>query len=228
MYKLSPSILAANFSRLGQEVKELEKAGADYVHIDVMDGSFVPQISIGPPVISALRKETGLLFDVHLMVTDPIRTIEDYAKAGADIITVHEEACVHLDRTIDFIRSYGKKAAVALNPATSLHVLDEILPKLDMVLIMSVNPGFGGQKMIPYTLDKVRRLQSRIKEQSLPVDIEIDGGVDFCNIKKVLDTGVNVIVAGTSIFKGDIKKNVEAMKEEFSNAPNGNENRKAH
>ncbi|MDD5934382.1 MAG: ribulose-phosphate 3-epimerase [Clostridiales bacterium] len=225
MYKLSPSILAADFSNLKEQIQEAELAGADYLHLDVMDGSFVPSISFGMPVIAALRKKSNLVFDVHLMIDEPIRYIEEFAKAGADIICVHAESCKHLNRTIMAIKDCGLKAAVALNPATPLNVLEYVLPELSMVLIMSVNPGFGGQKFIPSTLDKLKQLKKMIDGAGLSIDIEVDGGVTIDNAAEIMDAGANVLVVGTAVFKGDIKKNVKAFKEVFAHAAGGHKDR---
>lgn len=213
MIKIAPSILASDFSRLGEEIKMVEKAGADYIHIDVMDGRFVPNITIGQPVVSAVAKITDLPLDVHLMIKNPDAYIESFIKAGADILCVHQEACTHLERSVQFIKSLGAKAAVSLNPATDVNTLKYILPYLDMVLIMSVNPGFGGQKFIDFSIDKIRELREMANRVNPSLDIEVDGGITLGNIKSVVRAGANVIVAGSSIYKSaDPAKTILSMR----------------
>lgn len=220
MLKLAPSILSADFANLGADVEAVDRAGAHYIHIDVMDGAFVPNFSIGLPVIKAIRKYTDKVFDVHLMVEDPAHHLEAFKEAGADILTVHVEACRHLHRTIQTIHSLGIRAGVALNPATPLCVLDDVLEDVDMVLLMGVNPGFGGQKYISSTTDKIRRLRKIIRDRSLDVDIEVDGGINRDNLNMVLDAGANVIVAGSQIFNGVVAENMK----DFLNILNNHEN----
>ena len=208
---LAPSILSADFGHLAEAVQAVSKAGARYVHIDVMDGAFVPSISFGMPVIRSIRPLTEAVFDVHLMIEDPDRYLEVFAKAGANLITVHAEAVTHLDRTVRAVKNLGLKAGVALNPATPLSVLDWILPELDLVLLMTVNPGFGGQSYIPYCDEKIRALRKRITELGLSADIEVDGGVNLKNVGRILDAGANVIVAGSAVFGSDSGKQAGAF-----------------
>lgn len=198
--KISPSILSADFARLGDEIRAIDVGGADYIHIDVMDGHFVPNITIGPLVVDAVRKVTSKPLDVHLMIKNPDRYIPDFAKAGADLITVHQEAVPHLHRTIQLIKGLGKKAGVSINPATPVSTLDVILDDLDLVLLMSVNPGFGGQSFIPATLAKIAELRQRIEERGLQVEIEVDGGVKADNIGSMAAAGADVFVAGSAVF----------------------------
>jgi len=203
MIKIAPSILSADFSRLGEEVQAVDRAGADYIHVDVMDGHFVPNITIGPLVVDALRKVTDKPLDVHLMIENPDLYIADFAKAGADIITVHQEAVPHLHRTVQLIKSLGKQAGVSLNPATPVETLDVILDELDLVLVMSVNPGFGGQAFIPSALDKIRALRQRITQRGLATELQVDGGVKVDNIRQVVAAGADVLVAGSAVFHAD-------------------------
>ena len=215
MLVLSPSILSADFANLGEGVERAAKAGAEYIHIDVMDGAFVPNISFGMPVIKAIRPLTDKVFDVHLMIEEPVRYIQEFVDAGADMITVHVEACKHLHRTVQVIKSYGIKAGVVLNPATSLSTIEEILPEVDMVLLMSVNPGCGGQKNIETTTDKIRRLRQMINDRNLNVDIEVDGGVTLDNVDMLIEAGANILVAGSAVYKGSIEDNVKGFLEVF-------------
>lgn len=201
MIKIAPSILACDFSKIGEEIRKIDAAGADMVHIDVMDGHFVPNISIGPPVIKCIRKCTSLPFDVHLMIENPQRYIDDFIDAGADIVTVHVEACTHLHRVVEYIKKKNIKAGVALNPSTSLSQLDWVLDCVDMILVMTVNPGFGGQSYINSMTEKVRDLETMRIKKGLTFDIEVDGGIDLSNIYRVTEAGANVIVAGSTVYK---------------------------
>ena len=207
--KISPSILSADFSQLGNEIKRLEEAGADMIHVDVMDGHFVPNLTIGPPVIKSLRKYTNLIFDVHLMISPVHKYIKDFADAGANIITIHPEATENLKESINLIRSLNKKVGVSLNPDSKIDLIKDILKNIDLVLIMSVHPGFGGQKFIPDVINKIEKLKLIKNEKNLNFDIEVDGGINFENSKSVIEAGANILVSGTTIFKsnnGDIKK----------------------
>lgn len=215
MNYLAPSLLAADFVRLGEQMRIIDQAGAQYFHYDVMDGTFVPNISMGLPVLQSIRKVTKKKLDVHLMITHPEQYISDFSDAGADIITVHAETCKHLDQIVGDIKREGVMAGVALNPSTPLGVLDYILPELDMVLVMTVNPGYGGQKLIPYTMDKIRELRGIVQRRGLSTNIEVDGGVKIDNVEQLLAAGANVIVAGSGIFKGDLAGNVEAFLEKL-------------
>ncbi len=212
-YCLSPSILAADFANLAHDIHEAEEGGAQYIHFDVMDGRFVPNISFGIPVLESIRKITDCVLDVHLMIEEPERYIHAFAEAGADIITVHAEATDSLDAVIDMIRAEKVMACVALSPATPLSELEYVLPKLDMVLIMTVNPGLGGQTLIPYSIDKIQDLRRMLEKKGLKTDIEVDGGITFENVTEVLEAGANVIVTGTSVFTGDIRENVKKFTE---------------
>ena len=205
---LSPSILAADFANLGRDIRIADEAGAQYIHFDVMDGAFVNNISFGIPVLKSVRKITDCVLDVHLMIEHPERYVHEFAEAGADIITVHAEATDHLDAVIEMIKKEKVMAGVALNPSTPLSEIEYILPKVDMVLIMSVNPGFGGQAFIPYCLDKISDLSRLLDKKGLKTDIEVDGGVTLQNVSEIVEAGVNIIVAGSAVFNGDIAKNV--------------------
>ncbi len=220
MIKLSPSILAADYSKLGEEIQTVVEAGAQYIHLDCMDGNFVPSMSIGMPVIRSIRKVTDAVFDVHLMVAEPLRFVQAYKDAGADIITVHAEACNQLDITIAKIKELGCKVGVALNPATPLSMLDFVLENIDLVLVMGVNPGFGGQKYIPSMTRKIYELRRLIDERGFNVDISVDGGISQDNVNTVLDAGANIIVAGSAVFRGDKKKNVQEFLEIFKGYDN--------
>ncbi len=213
--KLSPSILAADFSRIGDEIRAVDAAGADMIHIDVMDGIFVPCISFGMPVIQSIRKVTNKPFDVHLMVDDPGRYIKDFKRVGADIITVHAEACVNLEQVIDQIKRVGCKAGVAINPATPVSVLQYVLDQVDLVLLMTVNPGFGGQKYIASSTEKITKLRDMIRRRGLNTDIEVDGGIKTGNVQMVLSAGANIIVAGSAIYDGVIAQNMEMFRRKF-------------
>ena len=213
--QISPSILSADFSQLGNEIKRLEKGGADMIHVDVMDGHFVPNLTIGPPVIEALKKHSSILFDVHLMISPVHQYIEAYSNAGADIITIHPEATQNLGESIKTIKDLKKKVGVSLNPESKIELITEFLDQVDLVLIMSVNPGFGGQKFMPEVLDKIKQLKKIQQEKNLNFDIEIDGGINFENCKIAIDAGANILVSGTTVFKsndGDIKKNIDLLK----------------
>ena len=217
MIKLAPSILSADFARLLEDVKKVEKAGCEYLHIDVMDGHFVPNITLGPGIVKSLRKDVNMVFDAHLMIENPDNYIKEFADAGCDIIVVHQEACTHLHRTIQNIKSHGIKAGVALNPATPIETIKYVLQDVDMVLLMSVNPAFGGQSYIPVVTEKIKELKALIDEMNLDIDIEVDGGVKPSNIAEVVNAGANVIVAGSAIFNaGNIDEAVKSLRENAS------------
>tara|TARA_B100001250_G_C19636586_1_gene716256 strand:+ start:16 stop:675 length:660 start_codon:yes stop_codon:yes gene_type:complete len=213
--KISPSILSADFSQLGNEIKRLEEGGADMIHVDVMDGHFVPNLTIGPPVIKALRKYTKIPFDVHLMISPVHKYIEDYANAGADIITIHPEATENLLSSINHIKKLKKKVGVSLNPDTNIEIIEKYLDQINLVLIMSVFPGFGGQKFMPEVITKIKQLNNIRLDKKLNFDIEVDGGINFSNSKNVINAGANILVSGTTIFEennGDLKKNIESLR----------------
>ena len=217
MLELSPSLLSADFTNLKSDIEILDKSGVKYLHLDVMDGMFVPNISFGPMIIKQLRPLTNMVFDVHLMIEDPDRYVQSFKDAGADILTVHYEACKHLHRTISYIKSLGMKAGVSLNPATNIDVLDYVLEDLDLVLVMSVNPGFGGQSFIPSALDKIKNLKEKIKERNLNVIVEVDGGVKTTNVKDVVEAGADLIVSGSDVF-ADKENRIKAYNDIFNNS----------
>ena len=215
---LAPSILSADFGRLEEQIRLVEEAGAPYLHLDVMDGRFVPSISFGMPVIASLRPRSRAVFDVHLMIEEPSRYFADFAKAGADILTFHIEAERHADRAVEAIHALGLKCGIALNPSTPLCAAEDLLEKADMILLMSVNPGFGGQSYIPYVTEKIRTLRRRLDTLGLSTDIEVDGGVNLANAAEIIEAGANVLVAGSAVFRGDPAANVRAFRERMENA----------
>jgi len=216
MKKLAPSILSADFARLGEEIKAVEEAGADYIHIDIMDGHFVPNITIGPLVVETAKAVTTLPLDVHLMISDPDRYVQDFIKAGSDLLSVHVETCPHLQRTLTYIRELGGRSAAVLNPSTPLSTLEYVINDLDMVLLMTVNPGFGGQKFIPTMLPKIQKMRALIDEKKLPIELEVDGGVNLENISQIAQAGADVLVAGSAVYKSaDCKEAVRMMKEKL-------------
>ena len=216
MKKLAPSILSADFSRLGEEIKAVEEAGADYIHIDVMDGHFVPNITVGPLVVETAKAITRLPLDVHLMISDPDRYIKDFIQAGSDLLSVHVETCPHLQRTLTAIREQGAKSAVVLNPSTPLTALEYIVEDADMVLLMTVNPGFGGQNFIPTMLPKIQKVRHLIDEKNLPIELEVDGGINLENINQVAQAGADILVAGSAVFKSaDCRETIRSMKEQL-------------
>lgn len=215
MVKIAPSILSADFSKLGEDIRAIDKGGADFIHIDVMDGSFVPNISFGFPIMKSIRNITDKVFDVHLMIDNPSQYIDEFIAAGADLITVHYEADRHIDRTINYIKSKGKLAGVALNPGTPVSVLKDLIPSIDMVLIMSVNPGFGGQNFIPYSIDKIKEVKELSREKNPKLLIQVDGGIGKENAKDVIESGANVLVAGSAVFNGgDVSENIKTLRGE--------------
>ena len=213
MIKIAPSILSADFSKLGEDIEKLHNAGADFIHIDVMDGRFVPNISFGMPIIKAIRNKTDKVFDVHLMIEEPSKYIDDFIAAGADLITIHYEAEKHIDRAIQYIKSKGIKVGVAINPGTPTYVLKDIISELDMVLIMSVNPGFGGQRFIKYSIEKIKEVKAMSEKTNKDLLIQVDGGIDPSNVSEVIEAGANVVVAGSAVFKnGEIEKNISLLR----------------